>query len=86
MSTADRTTERSPRPGAQQAATHRTLSGIIRVGAARQREYQSRGNETGSDQPPHHFVPFRAALVYPPVYIGWGRVQLVGERNVLAQK
>jgi hypothetical protein len=55
MTTADRTADGSPCPGAEQAATDRALARIIRVRAGRQCQYQPRGNDAWSDQS-HHFI------------------------------
>jgi hypothetical protein len=55
MTTADRTADGSPCPGAEQAAADRALARIIRVRAGRQRQYQPRGNDAWSDQS-HHFI------------------------------
>jgi hypothetical protein len=55
MTAADRTPDRSPCPGAEQAAADRALARIIRVRAGGQRQYQPGGNDTWSDQS-HHFI------------------------------
>jgi hypothetical protein len=56
MSAPDRTADRGPGPGAEQPAADRALAGVIGIGAARQRQYQARGNPAGGDQTLRHMV------------------------------
>jgi len=70
MTAADRTPDRSPCPGAEQAAADRALARIIRVRAARQCRYQSHGNYAASDQPLHRSILLKTALGHLAVLIG----------------
>jgi len=70
MTAADRTPDRSPCPGAEQAAADRALARIIWVRAARQCRYQSRGNYAASDQPLHRSILLKTALGHLAVSIG----------------
>ena len=67
MTAADRTPDRSPCPGAEQAAADRALARIIRVRAGGQRQYQPGGNDAWSDQS-HHFISSQKGLPrHPPI-------------------
>jgi len=62
MSAAHRTAYRGSGAGTEQPAADRALRGVVGVGAARQGQYQSRGNPTTGNQTlchvllsPHNF-------------------------------